>query len=75
MSTPNTLCCIMHDSASVAKKTLVFSYGRSFNGFAAKLTDEEAARVSGAYNFYANLYVELRCFQNGCYTNRECSGM
>ncbi|XP_017230732.1 subtilisin-like protease SBT4.3 [Daucus carota subsp. sativus] len=36
-----------HGSASVAKKTLVFSYGRSFNGFAAKLTDEEAARVSG----------------------------
>lgn len=35
-------------SASAAKHSLVHSYGRSFNGFAAKLTAEEAARVSGA---------------------------
>ncbi|KAL9438644.1 hypothetical protein AB3S75_024336 [Citrus x aurantiifolia] len=29
-----------------AKESLVYSYGRSFNGFAAKLTDEEVARFS-----------------------------
>ncbi|KAK4435247.1 Cucumisin [Sesamum alatum] len=33
-------------SASAAKDSLVHSYGRSFNGFAAKLTREEAARIS-----------------------------
>ncbi|XP_057811842.1 cucumisin-like [Salvia miltiorrhiza] len=33
-------------SASAAKDSLVHSYGRSFNGFAAKLTDEEATRIS-----------------------------
>ncbi|XP_011081160.1 cucumisin-like [Sesamum indicum] len=33
-------------SASAAKDSLVHSYGRSFNGFAAKLTQEEAARIS-----------------------------
>ncbi|KAK4488211.1 hypothetical protein RD792_003954 [Penstemon davidsonii] len=34
-------------SASLAKNSLVHSYGRSFNGFAAKLTKDEASRVSG----------------------------
>ncbi|XP_047341136.1 cucumisin-like [Impatiens glandulifera] len=34
-------------SANAAKKALVYSYGKSFNGFAAKLTDEEASRFSG----------------------------
>ncbi|KAL0324368.1 UNVERIFIED_CONTAM: Cucumisin [Sesamum calycinum] len=33
-------------SASAAKDSLVHSYGRSFNGFAAKLTQEEATRIS-----------------------------
>ncbi|KAI3468816.1 hypothetical protein Pfo_025479 [Paulownia fortunei] len=33
-------------SASSAKDSLVYSYGRSFNGFAAKLIQEEAARIS-----------------------------
>ncbi|KAL0393458.1 UNVERIFIED_CONTAM: Cucumisin [Sesamum latifolium] len=33
-------------SASAAKDSLVHSYGRTFNGFAAKLTQEEAARIS-----------------------------
>ncbi|KAG8382308.1 hypothetical protein BUALT_Bualt05G0063400 [Buddleja alternifolia] len=33
-------------SASSAKDSLVYSYGRSFNGFAAKLTNEEASRIS-----------------------------
>ncbi|KAK1384910.1 Cucumisin [Heracleum sosnowskyi] len=46
-STHHAMLLSAHGSASVAKKTLVFSYGRSFNGFAAKLTDEEARRISG----------------------------
>ncbi|GFP97764.1 cucumisin [Phtheirospermum japonicum] len=33
-------------SASSAKDSLVYSYWRSFNGFAAKLTQDEAARIS-----------------------------
>ncbi|KAL0329702.1 UNVERIFIED_CONTAM: Cucumisin [Sesamum radiatum] len=36
-------------SASAAKDSLVHSYGRSFNGFAAKLTQEEATRISGVW--------------------------
>ncbi|KAK3220846.1 hypothetical protein Dsin_014816 [Dipteronia sinensis] len=34
-------------STEAAKESLVYSYGRSFNGFAAKLSDEEAAGFSG----------------------------
>ncbi|KAL6005540.1 hypothetical protein ACLOJK_006107 [Asimina triloba] len=34
-------------SPSKAKDSLVYSYGKSFNGFAAKLSDDEAARFSG----------------------------
>ncbi|KAI9161697.1 hypothetical protein LWI28_019847 [Acer negundo] len=34
-------------SAEAAQESLVYSYGRSFNGFAAKLSDEEAAGFSG----------------------------
>ncbi|KAM7256839.1 hypothetical protein ACFE04_012580 [Oxalis oulophora] len=33
-------------SNAIAKESLVYSYGNGFNGFAAKLTDEEAARFS-----------------------------
>ncbi|XP_057775700.1 cucumisin-like [Salvia miltiorrhiza] len=33
-------------SASSAKESLVYSYGRSFNGFAAKLSNEEAKRIA-----------------------------
>ncbi|KAG6397001.1 hypothetical protein SASPL_143162 [Salvia splendens] len=33
-------------SASSAKEALVYSYGRSFNGFAAKLTNDEAKRIA-----------------------------
>jgi hypothetical protein len=31
----------------LAKESLIYSYGKSFNGFAAKLTDEEVAKFSG----------------------------
>ena len=34
-------------SALSAKESLIYSYGRSFNGFAAKLTDEEVTKFSG----------------------------
>ncbi|XP_073300602.1 cucumisin-like [Primulina huaijiensis] len=33
-------------SASSAKESLIYSYGRSFNGFAAKLTKDEAESIS-----------------------------
>ncbi|KZV55861.1 cucumisin-like [Dorcoceras hygrometricum] len=33
-------------SASSAKESLIYSYGRSFNGFAAKLTQDEAESIS-----------------------------
>lgn len=61
-------------SASVAKKTLVFSYGRSFNGFAAKLTDEEATRISGA-TFLCKNIMDVRGFLYVSYTNKEFDGM
>ncbi|KAI7989887.1 hypothetical protein LOK49_LG13G01298 [Camellia lanceoleosa] len=32
--------------ASSARESLIYSYGRSFNGFAAKLTNDEVAKVS-----------------------------
>ena len=34
-------------SASTAKESLLYSYGKSFNGFAAKLNDEEVEKFSG----------------------------
>ncbi|KDP25527.1 hypothetical protein JCGZ_20683 [Jatropha curcas] len=33
-------------STSSAKESLIYSYGRSFNGFAAKLSDEEVEKIS-----------------------------
>ncbi|KAM4073955.1 hypothetical protein ACB094_10G057900 [Castanea mollissima] len=33
-------------SASTAKESLIYSYGKSFNGFAAKLTDEEVEKFA-----------------------------
>lgn len=38
---------ILTCSTVAAKESLVYSYGRSFSGFAAKLSDEEVARLSG----------------------------
>ncbi|KAK4486437.1 hypothetical protein RD792_009114, partial [Penstemon davidsonii] len=37
---------VLQSDDTSAKESLVYSYGRSFNGFAAKLTNEEAARIS-----------------------------
>ena len=34
-------------SASSVKESIVYGYRRSFHGFAAKLIDDEAARISG----------------------------
>lgn len=48
-----TLSC----STLAAKESLVYSYGRCFNGFAAKLSDEEVARLSG------DIFVELESKQ------------
>lgn len=34
-------------SPALAKESLVHSYGRSFNGFVARLSDKEAAKIRG----------------------------
>ncbi|KAM3735014.1 hypothetical protein ACB098_10G058900 [Castanea mollissima] len=49
-------------STSTAKESLIYSYGKSFNGFAAKLTDEEAAKFSemeGVISVFPNQILEL----------------
>lgn len=47
----------MKFSASLAQESLIYRYERSFNGFAAKLTKEEAARVSRKIKLY--IYISL----------------
>jgi len=34
-------------SSSEARESLIYSYGKSFNGFVAKLSDKEVARIKG----------------------------
>nr|XP_010919429.2 cucumisin [Elaeis guineensis] len=49
-------------STSGAKESLVYSYGRSFNGFAARLTDKEAAGIQemdGVVSVLPNTMLEL----------------
>ncbi|KAK9984480.1 hypothetical protein SO802_034005 [Lithocarpus litseifolius] len=49
-------------SASTAKDSLLYSYGKSFNGFAAKLTDEEVEKFSemeGVISVLANHRLNL----------------
>ncbi|CAN0840137.1 unnamed protein product [Linum grandiflorum] len=43
----NQLFLIICSSASVASDSLVYSYGKSFNGFAAMLTESEKDKLSG----------------------------
>jgi len=38
---------LQYFNSQLAKDWLIYSYGKSFNGFAAKLTDEEVAKFSG----------------------------
>ncbi|XP_038979852.1 cucumisin-like [Phoenix dactylifera] len=49
-------------SSSGAKESLVYSYGRSFNGFAARLTDKEATRIQemdGVVSVLPNTIIKL----------------
>jgi hypothetical protein len=62
---PNILIC----STEAAEESLIYSYGRSFHGFAAKLSDEEVARFSGEtviMQLYKRLihhtYIMHECF-------------
>ncbi|GMY30190.1 cucumisin-like isoform X1 [Fagus crenata] len=41
-STHHSMLARVLESTSTAKESLIYSYGKSFNGFAAKLTDEVA---------------------------------
>ncbi|KAI5594984.1 hypothetical protein BDE02_03G107900 [Populus trichocarpa] len=45
-STHHSMLAGILGSYESAKKSLVYSYGRSFNGFAAKLSDEEVEKLS-----------------------------
>ncbi|KAJ6705647.1 PROPROTEIN CONVERTASE SUBTILISIN/KEXIN [Salix purpurea] len=45
-STPDSMLAGIMGSSESAKKCLVYSYGRSFNGFAARLSDEEVEKLS-----------------------------
>lgn len=46
-------------STSSAKESLIYSYGKSFNGFAAKLTGDKVAKFSGenARNKMLTVYI------------------
>ncbi|XP_057752125.1 subtilisin-like protease SBT4.3 isoform X1 [Arachis stenosperma] len=53
----------VHESIDAAKESLIYSYGRSFNGFAAMLSEEEAAIISNmeeVVSVFPNLGLELQ---------------
>ncbi|WKA07054.1 hypothetical protein VitviT2T_024921 [Vitis vinifera] len=55
------LASVLGSTAS-AKESLIYSYGRSFNGFAAKLSDEEVTRfadMDGVVSVLPNSMLEL----------------
>ncbi|XP_059599375.1 cucumisin [Vitis vinifera] len=55
------LASVLGSTAS-AKESLIYSYGRSFNGFAAKLSDEEVTRfadMDGVVSVVPNSMLEL----------------
>ncbi|GMY30185.1 cucumisin-like isoform X1 [Fagus crenata] len=61
-STHHSMLARVLGSTSTAKESLIYSYGRSFNGFAAKLTDEEVAKFSemeGVISVLPNHKLEL----------------
>ncbi|KAF9614778.1 hypothetical protein IFM89_020632 [Coptis chinensis] len=58
-------------SRSAAKESLVYSYGKSFNGFVAKLSDEEAARVEemeGVVSVIPNTELKLHTTRSWDFT-------
>lgn len=65
-------------STLLAKESLIYSYGRSFNGFAAKLTDGEVAKFSGeivkqeARNEILLAYSVLKASEKMCRRNGGC---
>ncbi|KAG7956416.1 hypothetical protein I3843_11G123400 [Carya illinoinensis] len=46
-------------STSSAKESLIYSYGKSFNGFAAKLTDDEVAEFSDVISVFPHQKLKL----------------
>ncbi|XP_058106321.1 cucumisin-like [Magnolia sinica] len=58
-------------SSSKAKESLVYSYGKSFNGFAAKLSEEEAAMFSemeGVVSILPNTKLQLHTTRSWDFT-------
>ncbi|KAF3448470.1 hypothetical protein FNV43_RR09183 [Rhamnella rubrinervis] len=61
-STHHSMLTNVIGSTSLARDSLVHSYGRSINGFAAKLTDEEVAKLSameGVISVFPNQILKL----------------
>ncbi|KAJ6415269.1 hypothetical protein OIU84_004123 [Salix udensis] len=61
-STHHSMLAGIMGSSESAKKSLVYSYGRSFNGFAARLSDEEVEKLSdmeGVVSVFPNRILKL----------------
>ncbi|XP_048320426.2 cucumisin-like [Ziziphus jujuba] len=61
-STHHAMLANVLGSASSARESLVYSYGRSINGFAAKLTDKEVEKLSeikGVISVFPNQILKL----------------
>ncbi|XP_034711893.1 cucumisin-like [Vitis riparia] len=61
-STHHNMLVEVLGSSSLAKESLLHSYGRSFNGFVARLSDEEVARIAdmeGVVSVFPNTKVQL----------------
>jgi hypothetical protein len=51
-------------SESIAKNSKIYSYGKNFNGFAARLLPHEVKRLSGIYIYiYKYIYTADRGYQ------------
>ncbi|KAJ4847128.1 hypothetical protein Tsubulata_047396 [Turnera subulata] len=61
-STHHSMLANALNSPSLAKESLIFSYGKSFNGFVAKLTDKEVERIremEGVVSVFPNTKLQI----------------
>lgn len=62
------VCCdmwLLFCSEEVARESKIYSYGKSFNGFVARLLPGEVERISSTYIVEIN--TEIFNFQDCCY--------